>query len=375
MSKRVLIIGLTERMGGVETFIFQTACFSDRDSYQYDYLVHGAERCVFQREIEALNPGEQHIYFTRKYKADPIGCILDLIRFYKTYGKRYDYIHLQTGSASELLYLFPYCLFFRAKVIVHSHNGNGYAPLINCLFRPLVNFVADCRLACSQTAAAWMFGKKWADKVEIIRNGIDVKRFAFDAQRRARLRAQYALEGKLVIGHVGRFAPQKNHRFLVEIFDHVLSERPDARLLLVGTGEMEAEILELVQEKGISSQVIFAGLQSQTDDFYNAFDLFLMPSLYEGLPIVGIEAQCAGLPCLFSEEIDRQILLTDRAKMLSLDSGAGEWSRVLLSMRSDDTQRQRYADYVRQAGYDIQDAVGQLEDVYGVSKNAAGQGG
>lgn len=361
--KRILVIGLTERMGGVETFIYNTMRFSHPEQYQFDYLVHGANHCVFQNEITEFYGSEQHIYFVEKYKANPFRCLRNLISFYCENGKKYDWIHLQTGATSEVLYVFPFCLFLPAKVITHSHNGNGYSPIVNRLFQPFVNLISDKRIACSNAAADWLFGEKSRKKVLFLQNGVDTQRFTFSAKERERIRREYGIKSEFLVGHIGRFSEQKNHVFLIRIFHSLLKKKPDSCLMLVGCGEKENEIRALCRELQIVEKVIFAGLKSNTEDYYGAFDAFVMPSLYEGLPIVGIEAQCEGLPCLFSEEIDRAVLLTDQAFTMSLTESADQWSDAVLKLSSG-KHRERYAQEVANSGFSIQTTVEKLEEIY-----------
>lgn len=364
--KRILIIGLTDRMGGVEMFIYNTTIFSDKSKYKYDYLVHGSDHCVFQKEIEKFyDDGEQHFFFVRKYKENPIGCISDLRKFYAENGKNYDYIHFQSGSTAEILYVYPFYKKYGIKVISHSHNGNGYSPYINKMFRPVVNRITYRRLACSRIAAEWLFGKKEADRTQIIINGIDTERFTFNDSARSRIRNRYGIGNELLLGHIGRFSEQKNHPFILKIFRSILGIDPSAKLMLVGTGEDENKIKDLGKAMGINDSIIYAGKQPRTEDYYSAFDIFLMPSLYEGLPIVGVEAQCEGLPCFFSDQIDKQIMITDQACMLPLELNAEAWAkRVLEQGRVDD--RLSAPSVIVQAGYSITGTVQNLEKVYGV---------
>lgn len=363
--KRILIIGLTERMGGVETFIYNTTIFSDKTKYKYDYLVHGTNHCVFEKEInDFYNDGEQHIFFIRKYKENPFGCISDLRKFYQENGRKYDYIHFQSGSTAEILYVWPFCKKYKIPVIVHSHNGNGYNPTINSIFRVIVNHVSYKRLACSKVAAVWMFGKKYADDTQIIINGIDTDRFTYNAEARDRVRKQYGIaEDQFVIGHIGRFSEQKNHAFILDIFTEVLKQKPGAILLLVGVGELMDQIKNRAQKRGIERSVLFAGKQSRTEDYYSAFDCFLMPSLYEGLPIVGVEAQCEGLDCFFSDQIDEQIVILHTAYIIPLKKNCVEWSSMLLSV-SGSIHRHLSSCEIRKKGYSIESTVDTLETVY-----------
>lgn len=361
--KKILIIGMTERMGGVETFIYNTTQFSDPQRYSYDFLVHGADYCVFQKEITEFYGDCSHFHFIRKYKENPIGCIKDLITFYKRFGKDYDIVHLQTGSTAEILYVFPYCLFQHFKLISHSHNGNGYSPIINCIMRPIVNFCTRKRLSCSDVAADWLFGRHNRDNTVIINNGIDTLRFTYDDKVRDMIREQYQLSGNFIVGHIGRFSEQKNHAFILKIFREVYSKNPEARLMLVGVGELESLIRAMVAELNLENVVIFVGPQSRTEDYYSAFDVFLMPSLYEGLPIVGIEAQSEGLPCYFSDQISEQIKLTDLAHVYSLSQSPKEWAEKILS-NATTVDRMRYPAEIQKRGFDIRSTVAALEGIY-----------
>lgn len=364
-SKRILIIGLTERMGGVETFIFNTTTHSDKTKYKYDYLVHGTDHCIFEDEInDFYDDGEKHIFFIKKYKEDILGCIKDLRKFYAENGQKYDYIHFQSGSTAEILYVYPFCKKYNFEVISHSHNGNGYSPVVNSIFRRVVNKITTKRLSCSAEATRWLFGEGYLNKTQIIVNGVDTDRFTYDESKRFKIRKQYSLSDELIIGHIGRFSEQKNHAFILQIFKSVLKRRPDAKLLLVGVGELQDNIKKMSRTLGSDKSVIFAEEQMRTEDYYSAFDVFLMPSLYEGLPIVGVEAQCEGLECLFSDQIDKQILITDRARMISLDESPEVWADVILSIEIKD--RTRYSNEIKKSGYSLTDTVKKLEAVYEV---------
>lgn len=363
--KRILIIGLTERMGGVETFIYNTTIHSNKEKYKYDFLVHGSVHCVFENEINHFyNDGEQHIYFIRKYKDSPLGCIRDLMNFYSKNGDKYDYIHFQSGSTAEILYVYPFCKKYKISVISHSHNGNGYSPVVNSIFKVLVNKVSTKRVSCSNEATKWLFGRKYLKNTQIVFNGIDTTRFTYSVDARRRIRNQYQLTDEFIIGHVGRFSEQKNHKFIIEVFRRVLEKEPTAKLMLVGTGELQNSIKELINNYKIKESVIFAGQQMRTEDYYSAFDVFLMPSLYEGLPIVGIEAQCEGLQCFFSNSIDKQILLTDRSYMLDLKDTPESWAeRVLLR---NQTERQNYSRIIEMSGFSLSQTIKTLETIYDI---------
>lgn len=365
--KRILIIGLTNKMGGVETFIYNTVVNSDKNKIRYDFLVHGYKKCVYQQEIEKFYDGKVSFYFIPKYKKNPVKCIQALREFYHKYGNQYDVIHLQTGAASEIFYIYPFVQKKRSMIVVHSHAGSGYHPFENTIARIFVNHIVDERLACSKIAARWLFGKKNEGNTKIIVNGIDNVRFRYIEEARIKIRKQYNIpEDSFVVGHVGRFSVEKNHLFIIEIFSKILEKDKCAKLILVGDGENENDIKKVCQEKNLLSSIYFVGRQKRTEEFYSAFDSFLMPSIYEGLPLVGIEAQAAGLPCFFSENIDLQVLISDRAKMYSLKMEAIEWAKVILESKHMDADRKLYADIIHKKGYSIQNAVEELERIYEV---------
>lgn len=361
---KVLIIGLTNKMGGVETFIYNTTMFSNKNLIEYDYLIHGYDACVFETEINNFYDGEQHIYFVPKYKKEPLKCIKALIKFYREHRTEYKYIHLQTGSTSEILYCFPYCLFIRPKVIVHSHNGSGSSVFANKLFQPVVNFISEKRFACSDVAAEWLFGKRSAESIPVINNGIDTLKYQYDEVKRKKTREEYGLKDELVIGHIGRFSEQKNHNFLIDIFAEVKKKKQNAVLVLVGIGELLDSIIEKVNRLGLKESVIFAGVKNNPEDYYCVFDIFVMPSLYEGLPIVGVEAQTSGLPCLFSENISKQVVLTDRVKLISINRSAKQWADDIIKVDKSLDVRNGYNKIVKKKGFDIKDAAKYLENVY-----------
>lgn len=369
MTKRVLVLGLTEKMGGVETFIYNTTRFSNKDKYEYDFLVHGTTNPVFKDEInEFYADGRSHFFFVPSFKTKPVETIKVLNEFYKNNGNKYDYVHLETGATSEIVYVIPFCFKYNFKVITHSHNGNGYSPIVNSIFRPILNYVSYKKLSCSSEATQWLFGKK-SENVQIINNGIDVSRFTFNKKKRDSIRKRYNVaDNVVVIGHIGRFSEQKNHMFLLDIFNDIQKKKSSTILMLVGVGELFNDIKNRADKLGIADKVVFCGLQYNTEDFYSAFDVFVMPSLYEGLPIVGVEAQCEGLPCFFSSNISKEIELTSNVNILKLDNGASYWSKKIIWFLNDnETKQNREKAFINieKNNFSISTTVHKLEEVYG----------
>lgn len=366
-AKKILVTGLSDTLGGIEYFIYNTTVFSDQDKYKYEYLIHGQEQCRFQKQIsEFYGQDSNVIHFVRGLKRHPIGWLKDMISFYRKNGKKYDYVHMQTIDGAAVIYLFPFCLFYKMKVISHSHCGEtGNRSVINAVFRSLLNKISTKKLACSYAAADWLFGRK-TDEAIIINNGIDTNRFRYNEETRMKIRRQYGINDEFVIGHVGRFCEQKNHEKIIDIFQEIVKTVPKAKLILVGTGGGFDQIKHIVEKQKLSQNVIFAGRQSETEAYYSAFDAFLMPSLYEGLPIAGVEAQASGLPCLFSDKIDKQILITDNAKMIPLSASSSTWAKHILEIMNENKNRYSYSEIVDEKGYSIRATVKKLESVYEV---------
>lgn len=206
--------------------------------------------------------------------------------------------------------------------IAHSHSTSGkgeYAKnAVKALLKTQANRYPTERFACSRYAGEWLFGK--GRGFEVVYNAIDLRRFSFNAEARAKARADLGLVGgQFAVGHVGRFMAQKNHVFLIDAFEQVARRREDAVLLLVGTGEAEACVESSVVERGLSGRVRFLGQRTDMPDMYAAFDAFVLPSLYEGLGLVGVEAQRSGLPCLLSDAITREVDVTGECRFLPID--------------------------------------------------------
>jgi glycosyltransferase involved in cell wall biosynthesis len=231
--------------------------------------------------------------------------------------------------------------------------------LIDGIFRPILNSVATVKLAPSDLAAIYTFGEKqYRDgKVNILHNGVDLEVYRYDPEARARIREEFALGDCFVVGHVGRFSRQKNHKFLLPIFAKIKEKRTDARLLLVGTGELEAQIRTQAEELGILDDIIFTGVRSDVPALLSAMDVFVLTSLYEGMPNTVIEAQATGLPCVISDTITRQASVADIVAFLPLEQSAEIWADNALAVDRESRKDTR-GDFL-EAEYDI-DSVRQL---------------
>ena len=268
---------------------------------------------------------------------------------------------------------FPLFAAWMAEVpvrILHNHStsspGETKRNIMKAVLRPLAKLFANHYFACSKLAADWMYGKKLVDegKVTIIHNAIDPDKFAFNPEKRKILRKELGLEGKFVIGHVGRFMFQKNHEFLIDLFAEVVKENPEARLILIGDGPLKEHIQQKVKNLGLSEKVQFLGIRNDVADLYNAMDLFLLPSHYEGLPVVGVEAQANGLPMIVSDRVTKEMKVTDLVTYKSLDANKIGWIKsvkdyILRDQKRTDTYKQ-----MRSAGFDINNESNKLVQIY-----------
>lgn len=334
--------------GGVEAVVMNYYRHIDRSRVQFDFLVDTDSNLVPYDEIESLGgrvfeiPPYQHVVAYQR----------ELQRLFKQEGWKIVHSHINALS------VFPLRAAKKAGVpvrIAHSHSTSGkgeYAKnALKAMLKTQANRYPTHRFACSRYAGEWLFGKE-AD-FDVIYNAIDLDRFAFDAETRVRTRVELGLTGgQFAIGHVGRFTAQKNHGFLIDVFEQVAKRRDDAVLLLVGSGEAEDSVKALVAERGLTDSVIFLGQRSEVNQLYSAFDTFVLPSLYEGLGLVGVEAQAAGLPCLFSDTITREVDVTGESKFLTIDDLA-PWVDELCNLSNAGLTSRASINHSRFATYDI----------------------
>lgn len=234
---------------------------------------------------------------------------------WKALSAKYSIVHVHGNSATMGLALSIAKWCHITVRIAHSHNSVCRSTLLHRLLLPMFRSSYTHAFACSKLAGDWIFGE---DKYTIINNGIDVERYKFNQEIRKEIRRELSIENHFVIGHIGRFNCQKNHTFLVDIFNEILQSHPEARLLLLGGGDLYHEIEDKVNLLGIQEKVVFAGVQQEGYRYYNAMDCFVLPSLYEGLPVVGIEAQVNGLKCFFSAEMTEEVKVLDSVEFLSI---------------------------------------------------------
>lgn len=348
--------------GGVEHLLMNLYRHMDKTKVQFDFLIDEDSTIVPKEEIDSLGgriitiPPYQHI----------VSYMRSLERLFRE--EEWSIVHSHINSLS----VFPLRAAKNAGVpirIAHSHStsskAEGYKYYLKQFLRTQSNRYPTFRMACGQYAGKWLFGE--SNEVFVLPNAIDLARFEYSEERRNKVRSSLGLgEDVFVVGHVGRFAKQKNHRFLIEAFVAYVQQNPRSVLLLAGSGPLEDEIKKQVRGYGISSKVMFLGQRSDIDELYQAFDAFVLPSIFEGLAISGIEAQAAGLPCLFSDQIARETSVTADARFLSLDQ-ADLWAKEFSAISNDRMRHdRRLGPEARDnlAIYDIAQSARVLQEVY-----------
>ena len=279
----------------------------------------------------------------------------------------YDIVHSHMNALSG----FPLFAAKRGGVkirVAHNHStsskAEGKRDIAKRVLRPFARRYATSYAACSEKAGRWLFGDRKFDsgKVTLFNNAIDLDKFSFDLAARNDVRREYGLGEEFVLLHIGRFVTQKNTPFIIDIFKELKEYIPDAKLLLVGDGDLLDETEKKVKNYSLSDDVTFCGVVPDTERYYSAADAFVLPSLYEGLPVVALEAQASGLPSYLSDEVTRECAVTGHVSFISLSVGAKEWAR-LIAARSY-TDRQLTIGAMKDTAFDIKKTANDMRRYY-----------
>ena len=361
--------------GGVEQVVMNYYRAIDRERVQFDFYLFKGSKYVPAEEIKALG-GRLFVLPTFRHPLKYLGTLRRLLT-----ENSYDIVHCHLSTLSYLPLLAAKQAGVKTRIL-HNHSTAGGARewhrnIAKALLKPLARLNATEYFACSEHAARWMYGSRAsvsldetengtdtrsAKRVKIMPNAIDTEKFSFSEKNRRELRRELKIPDSVqVFGHIGRFCPQKNQGFLIDIFKEILKQRKNSCLVMAGIGGD----MELIQARaiaaGISDRVVFTGQRSDPERLYSAFDCFLLPSNYEGLPVVGVEAQCSGTPCLFSNRVTSETKLTSSAQFLPLGNPA-DWACAALCCSG--TRNRDAAAQVAEKGYDIKQAAEKLAKYY-----------
>lgn len=348
--------------GGVEAVIMNYYRHIDRKKIQFDFICDSDSTEIPYDEIKKLGG--------RVILCPPYQKLFKYLKELKKIFKENNYTIVHSNL--NVLSVFP--LYAAKKVgvpvrIVHSHSTSNKKEwkknLIKNILKPFSKVYATDYFACTEHAGRWLFGNKTFEegKVFLVNNGIELNKFVFDKKVRNEIRKDLSIRNSdIIIGHVGRFMKQKNHEFIIDIFEKIHRDNKNIRLMLIGQGPLKTEIEKKVVRLGIADSVIFLGQKEDVNKYYSAMDLFLFPSLYEGLGMVFIEAQVSGLPSIASTEVPPIAKVSDKAFFIDLEQPIKIWidkiNKVLKTEREIDIQR------IKNAGYDILTEAKKLEQKY-----------
>ena len=355
---RVLQVVTHMERGGLESMIMNYYRYIDRAKVQFDFLVHRQERAAFDDEIESLGG---IIYRLPRLVPWSKSYLSALNRFFDEHpGYKIVHVHQDCLSSVILKAAAQHDIPVR---IAHSHNANQDKNLkypVKLWYKRSISKYATNLFACGEDARDWMFN---GAPYQIVNNAIDAVAYAYDPAKRIEMRQKLGLRDELVVGHVGRFNPQKNHLFLLDIFAVLLKKEPNAALLLIGGGEDMPKIQAKAQTLGIEEHVRFLGIRSDVADLMQAMDVFVFPSLYEGLPVTMVEAQAAGLPCLISDKVPSECILTNGlVDVLPLSAEPETWAAKILEKRN--LPRSDRRSEIAAHGFDITTEAVKLQKFY-----------
>lgn len=295
-------------------------------------------------------------------------CFSGLIKLIKQ--EKYQCVHIHSDVANKLFISGLACkLTGVQKIILHSHasgiegNHRILKNIVHKICRIFLPLIGTHFVTCSNLASLWMFPSISPDRILMIKNGINLKLFKYNSIKRKKIREALHAEDCFIVGHVGRFAYQKNHKYLIDCFYKLKKRLPKAFLLLVGDGGLRKEVEEQVKSYQLDDSVCFYGISHQVSDLFQAMDVFVLPSRFEGLPLVGVEAQAAGLPVLFADTITQEAKLIDSVKFIPINEKSQEiWVNSLIELQN--YQRYDTSNELNSKGFDIKQTIQTLLELY-----------
>lgn len=366
---RVLVVAPL-RVGGVTSMMINIQERINREKLNFDYLVFHDTKEPRENEVYAMG-SKKLVASADDVKWQPKRFFTRLLRIKKVCKENdIKVLHYNADTPMAVFNILAARAGGVEYVTIHSHNA-GFEDRSNCLARflclflkPLIPIVCNSFWGCSEKATEFLLPSKVINKKKycVLKNGIELSRFRFQDEIREETRKTLGVKGKFVIGHVGRFSAQKNHKFLLEIFKHIYYLDDEAVLILFGVGELFDEIKSEAHKLGISDRVIFYGSSSEMEKMYMAMDVFVMPSLHEGLPVTGIEAQASGLPCIFADTITKEVDITSTSKFLPINGDVDIWATTIIECK--EKARFESLKLLKQKGYDIADTAHMVEEFY-----------
>lgn len=344
--------------GGMENFIMNLYEKIDKDKFQFDFIVHLKKENDYCELIKKMGG---RVYVIPRLTQDPIGSLKMLYKIIKE--NQYKIVIRHTANAL----IAPQLLVAKlagAKTICHSHNETDPQVTIHKIGKVLMKVAADRRLACSEKAGKWMYGKQ---DFRVIHNAINVDKFTYSEAKAERIRKEFGLHGKHVYGHIANFIESKNHMYLLEVYAQIAKRDENAVFFCLGEGALRPQIEEKIKELGLEDKVILTGIRYDVEDFMSCMDVLIFPSFFEGLPLTLIEAQIAALPALISDTITKDVIVTEGlVTMESIEENPEIWAQIAIAILEEGKEKSRQCQRksIQDAGYDMDMLVKWYEDYF-----------
>lgn len=362
--ERIAVIMGKMHSGGKKNLVMEYYRHMDRNKIQFDFICDMDSNAIPKEEIETM---EGRVFEIAPYQ-NILRNLSDIRKICKE--NKYKIIHGYNGTMNVFSMFAGWLSGIPIRInesISMAHNFDK-KTIIKRILRPFSRCFSTHYMANGEACGRWQFGNRFYEqgRVEIFRTVIDTAKNSFDPMLRDAVRSTLGVENSLVVGHIGRLTEQKNTLFIIEIFNEILIREPSAKLLIIGDGNLKEAMIKKITALGIRDSVIYLGRREDIQQFYNAMDCFLLPSLYEGLPVVGLEAETCGLPVFFSTEISKESSpCTDIGYFMGLDRPASEWAeKIIEKTKNSIATRKSRTDEVKEAGFDSEREAGKLMTYY-----------
>ena len=357
--KKILVVVTTAfvKTGGLTSVMMNYWRAMDKTDLSFDFASTNVIDDLLSEEISK----EGCLYYQLPPRKNVLKYFTELHRI----CKGYDVIHIHANSATSVIELMAARMAGVPKRIHHNHTSKTQHPLLSKLLYPLFKCTYTDAVACSEPAGEWLFGR---DKFIVLPNAIDIDEFKYDSQARKLIREEFKImKDDFVVGHIGKFMDAKNHEFLIKVFAAYHSNHPHTKLMLVGDGAWRSKVEGWVAQSGCADSIILAGLRSDIPAIVQAFDVFVFPSIYEGLPLTTLEAQASGLPCVISSNVTEAVNIGRDVVMKDLADGIDSWATAIdyfdysLSREERSCQNQKL---ITDAHFNIKSEANKLLNIY-----------
>ena len=353
--KKILIINTVPFLvNGISSCIISFLSAMNKKDLQVDIIVNKNIDTSYKRKLEQFGC---NIFILNRNK-NIIKYQMGLFRIIR--NNKYDFVHIHGNSSTMILETSVAKLLRIKDIAVHSHNTTCNSPAIHKFLQPIFLKTFNISLACGEAAGKWMFGTK---RFIILNNGIDTRYFSFNVQNRNKIRSELCIKDEFIIGHVGAFNYQKNHEFLLDVFYEYQKINSNTKLLLIGEGELFNSVQKKAKDLNIFNKIIFVGKTNFVNEYLSAMDLFVLPSRFEGFPIVLIEAQASGLPCIVTSNIDNKVDLTKQVFFADENNISG-WVNYIQKNSKSNFDRENAFELINAEGFDIESQAKILEALY-----------